>query len=141
MSEEMEKLFWELKQYLVQHSPNWNTLCEIEQYISNLEQENKELKEQLKGTTHCYDEEEHKELSKKLLNKTTINITLKKDRDYWQGIVKEFEKWLNEETERKLTIIENIRGNIEQFKNLDAQMFALDCCAQKLYKLKGLNNV
>lgn len=33
-------------------------LCCIEQ----LSQENKDLKSQLRGTTHCYDEEEHKRL-------------------------------------------------------------------------------
>ena len=37
MSEEMENLFWELKQVLVQHSPKWNTLCDIEQYIQDLQ--------------------------------------------------------------------------------------------------------
>lgn len=37
-----------------------------EEYISILEQDNAELKSQLKGTTHCFDEEEHKRLSEQL---------------------------------------------------------------------------
>ena len=31
-------------------------------YITNLQKENERLKVALKGTTHCYDEEEHKKL-------------------------------------------------------------------------------
>ena len=41
-------------------------------------------------------EQENKELSKKILDNTTVNITLKRDRDYWQNIVNELEKWLKE---------------------------------------------
>ena len=37
MSKEMQDLFFELKQVLVQYSPKWNTLCDIEQYIQNLQ--------------------------------------------------------------------------------------------------------
>ena len=37
MNKEMQDLFCELKQYLVQHSPKWNTLCDIEQYIIDLQ--------------------------------------------------------------------------------------------------------
>ena len=43
MNKEMQDLFRELKQYLVQHSPKWDTLCDIEQYIIDLEQENERL--------------------------------------------------------------------------------------------------
>ena len=45
MNKEMQDLFYELKQVLVQHSPKWNTLCDIEQYIIDLE---KQLKEKQK---------------------------------------------------------------------------------------------
>ena len=48
--------------------------------ILYLEKENKELKETLKGTTHCFDEEEHQrlikeneELKKKLCKKQNVN--------------------------------------------------------------------
>ena len=34
-----EDLFYELKQVLVQHSPKWDTLCDIEQYIIDLEKQ------------------------------------------------------------------------------------------------------
>ena len=82
-------------------------------------------------------QEENKELTRELSRKTTNNITLKKDRDYWQGIIKEFEKWLKEEYERKIRIMQNIRVDIERFKNLDAQTIALDNCCYKLRKLKS----
>ena len=49
-------------------------------YVEQLQQENEELKETLKGTTHCYDVEEHQRLN---------------------NILTEFEKWLDEE-KRKL---------------------------------------
>ena len=41
--------------------------------IFNLLKENQELKSQLKGTTHCFDEEEHREL-KKQLHEASIKI-------------------------------------------------------------------
>ena len=37
--------------------------------------ENQELKLQLKGTTHCFDEEEHEKLKKQLEEKTKIGIS------------------------------------------------------------------
>ena len=37
MNKEMQDLFYELKQVLVQHSPKWDTLCDIEQYIIDLQ--------------------------------------------------------------------------------------------------------
>ena len=78
MSEEMENLFWELKQYLVQHSPKWDTLCDIEQYIIDLEQENKELKKYCCKRNDCGGrlKENHKPTDNEILT--------------------EFEKWLEE---------------------------------------------
>ena len=43
MNKEMQDLFYEMKQYLVQHSPKWDTLCDIEQYIIDLEKSNQYL--------------------------------------------------------------------------------------------------
>ena len=48
MNKEMQDLFYELKQYLVQHSPKWNTLCDIEQYILDLERKLKQSKNFIK---------------------------------------------------------------------------------------------
>lgn len=36
----------------------------IQGYVEMIEEENQELKLQLSGTTHCFDEEEHRELKK-----------------------------------------------------------------------------
>lgn len=46
--------------------------------ISKLQEENKELKSQLRGTTHCYDEEEHNKLKEEITN-------LSKDVDMWNA--------------------------------------------------------
>lgn len=46
--------------------------------ISKLQEENEELKSQLRGTTHCYDEEEHNKLKEEITN-------LSKDIDMWNA--------------------------------------------------------
>ena len=48
MNKDMKNLFCELKQYLVQHSPKWDTLCDIEQYILDLERKLKQSKNFIK---------------------------------------------------------------------------------------------
>lgn len=55
-----------------------------EEYINTLEldnaelkKENQELKSQLKGTTHCFDEEEHRKLKKQLEDVNEMIILLK----------------------------------------------------------------
>lgn len=55
-----------------------------EEYINTLEldnaelkKENQELKSQLKGTTHCFDEEEHRKLKKQLEDANEMIILLK----------------------------------------------------------------
>ena len=61
---------------------------EVVKYILNLQEENAGLKAVLKGTTHCYDEEEHQRLN---------------------NILTEFEKWLEEKINSpKLSLIEII---------------------------------
>ena len=89
-------------------------LNKIMPIIKQLQQENKELKETLKGTTHCFDQEEHqklkqenKELKEKLkkiqFENTYTNIvhnafqTEKKEKRYYENILTEFEKWLEKE--------------------------------------------
>ena len=46
--------------------------------IVKLQEENEELKLQLKGTTHCFDEEEHNKLKEEITN-------LSKDVDMWNA--------------------------------------------------------
>ena len=64
------------------------------------ERENKELKLQLKGTTHCFDEEEHEKLKKQLEE-------LKEEKQEWINLLamfksqqKEFIKYLEDEIKR-----------------------------------------
>lgn len=52
--------------------------------INNLIKENQELKSQLKGTTHCFDEEEHEKLKKQQ---------------------KEFIEWLEDEIQQQETLM------------------------------------
>ena len=48
MNKEMQDLFHELKQYLLQYSMKWHTLCDIEQYILDLERKLKQSKNFIK---------------------------------------------------------------------------------------------
>lgn len=82
--------------------------------IFNLLKENQELKSQLKGTTHCFDEEEHEKLKKQLEKlqeeyiefqekSSDIQFELRDDRDnYYERLQdkyreqKEFIKWLED---------------------------------------------
>ena len=125
MSEEMKKLFWELKQYLVPYSPNWYSLCETEQYILNLEQENKKLKKTLENNTkvnvadHKYASEmEDKYLELKQENKELTRLVANKlvaDYDY-DSILK---KQLNEERLKYIALEESkseIENTINEFE-------------------------
>ena len=56
-----------------------NKLCLDDlEYVKKLQQENAELKSQLRGTTHCFDEEEHLKLKEEITN-------LSKDVDMWNA--------------------------------------------------------
>lgn len=64
--------------------------------VEDLLKENQELKSQLKGTTHCFDEEEHEKLKKQLEE-------LKEEKQEWINLLamfknqqKEFIKWLED---------------------------------------------
>ena len=48
MNKDMKNLFRELKQYLPQYSMKWHTLCDIEQYILDLERKLKQSKNFIK---------------------------------------------------------------------------------------------
>ena len=75
-----------------------DNICTYKETINifNLLQENYELKSQLKGTTHCFDEEEHEKLKKQLEE-------LKEEKQEWINLLamfknqqKEFIKWLED---------------------------------------------
>ena len=75
-----------------------DNICTYKETINifNLLQENYELKLQLKGTTHCFDEEEHEKLKKQLEE-------LKEEKQEWINLLamfknqqKEFIKWLED---------------------------------------------
>ena len=71
----------ELEEYINKIEPNFNSHLEkgtiemsneyynlLEEKMVRLINKNQELKSQLKGTTHCFDEEEHEKLKKQLEN-------------------------------------------------------------------------
>lgn len=75
-----------------------DNICTYKETINifNLLQENYELKSQLRGTTHCFDEEEHEKLKKQLEE-------LKEEKQEWINLLamfknqqKEFIKWLED---------------------------------------------
>ena len=80
--------------------------------------ENQELKSQLKGTTHCFDEEEHKRLSEQLENSIKVNMADHKYASECEDKVvtleahqKEFTKWLEDEIHTIKTTFSQINGN------------------------------
>ena len=85
-------------------------------------------------------QQENKELYKEILDKTTTNITLKKDRDYWQNIVNKSEQWLEEKknnvnkTLKDTELDDDKRGYMLNVKTI------LKECLDKLKVLKGINN-
>ena len=86
----------------------------VNEIVSPILEENQELKSQLKGTTHCFDEEEHEKLKKQLEKlqeeyiefqekASDIQFELRDDRDnYYERLQakyreqKEFIKWLED---------------------------------------------
>ena len=76
-----------------------DNICTYKETINifNLLKENQELKSQLKGTTHCFDEEEHEKLKKQLEE-------LKEEKQEWINLLamfknqqKEFINYLEDE--------------------------------------------
>ena len=91
---------------------------EVVKYILNLQEENVGLKAVLKGTTHCYDEEEHQRL---------------------RNIITEFEKWLEEETEKINDLInpkKGIKPYGEELNILETIRNVYMDCKDKLQELK-----
>lgn len=76
----------------------------LEEKMARLINQNQELKSQLKGTTHCFDEEEHKRLKEQLENSIKVNMADHKYASECEDKVvtleahqKEFIKYLQEE--------------------------------------------
>ena len=79
-----------------------DNICTYKETINifDLLKENQELKSQLKGTTHCFDEEEHEKLKKQLEE-------LKEEKQEWINLLamfknqqKDFIKWLENGIEK-----------------------------------------
>ena len=112
-------------------------LCCIEQ----LSQENKELKSQLKGTTHCYDEEEHKNLKRQLnyLRSGEYYNQLKFERDMLQNVVDNGEvskedKEFIDMTHRNTELLEQQKEFIKYLENESKEIYR-DCgVRQNIYK-------
>lgn len=112
----------------------------IQGYVEMIEEENQELKSQLKGTTHCFDEEEHEKLKKQLeAYETYFNRFFKLNNKIYDGkiILKLLDK---KETQQKefIKFLEN--------ELLDARYYARDIAhfieyvLQKYKKLIGVSD-
>lgn len=79
--------------------------------IDLLEKENQELKSQLKGTTYCFDEEEHEKLKKQLEEYKLITIDYQeleaRNKDL-ENKQQEFIKYLEDEKDRLARECSNI---------------------------------
>ena len=104
-----------------------DNICTYKETINifNLLKENQELKSQLAGTTHCFDEEEHEKLKKQLEE-------LKEEKQEWINLLamfknqqKEFIKWL----EDYLKLFDNMC--------IDEQGY-YDMCEEILQKYKNI---
>lgn len=80
--------------------------------INNLIKENQELKSQLKGTTHCFDEEEHEKLKKQLediIISYTEEHNLRHNSDLKLDVLKtqqkEFIEWLEDKIQQQETLM------------------------------------
>ena len=110
-------------------------LDEVKDTCLGLLKENQELKSQLKGTTHCYDEEEHKKIKeeneklKKLLEeKTKIGIADHKYASKCEDKVivmeakqKKFIKYLEDEIEQNTPNVKWKHYNKDGFNDYDVE--------------------
>lgn len=143
----------ELEEYINKIEPNFNSHLEkgtiemsneyynlLEEKMVRLINKNQELKSQLKGTTHCFDEEEHEKLKKQVetyeiegykqneeLNKMSFDIRKYKIQQ------KEFIKYMNktiEELEYDDVDDEEMKGyliqRIDTFKEILAKYIEIN---------------
>ena len=88
---------------------------------NTLVQENEELKSQLRGTTHCFDEEEHKKLKEEITN-------LSKDVDMWNSKYNdmfdenlELKKQLRDKTEDYRRMKDNFDSKVDVLTKIATQ--------------------
>ena len=109
----------------------------IAKAYEKLEEENKELKEQINIMSEAFDELEHQKQDYTQIN--ILEMKLEKE----NNILTEFEKWLENEAKRKKTLQEqffepkNKQGII--FEKLNSQVAFIDSCLDKLQELKEGN--
>lgn len=138
------------------------TISELDYKNRILEKENQELKSQLKGTTHCFDEEEHKRLSEQLellTSKLDEYDLIVDERNQLKKQLEEAEKCLkdmyhiNIENDKELEkaktqqkeFIKWLENGIEKVKNTEflderiqrAGLIAYNRCLQKYKKIIG----
>ena len=85
-----------------------DNICTYKETINifNLLQENYELKSQLKGTTHCFDEEEHEKLKKKFEEYKRLGFKHLNDKcNKLENQQKEFIEYLEDEIQQQETVI------------------------------------
>ena len=84
-----------------------DNICTYKETINifNLLKENQELKSQLKGTTHCFDEEEHEKLKKQLeeernkVREYSYKLSNYRCEETYENQQKEFIKYMNKTIE------------------------------------------
>lgn len=125
-------------------------LCQAEfDNTMNLIEENQELKSQLAGTTHCFDEEEHRELKKqleayetyfnrffKLNNKTYDGKIILKLLDKKETQQKEFIKYLEDEI-KELQKIKETESDYDILKDVIPQLLVCKDVLQKYREIIG----
>ena len=89
--------------------------------IVKLQEENEELKSQLRGTTHCFDEEEHNRLKEEITN-------LSKDVDMWNAKYndmfdenKRLKEALEDKTEDYKRMKDNFDSKVDVLTEIDTQ--------------------
>lgn len=114
-----------------------------------IQKKNQELKSQLKGTTHCFDEEEHRELKKqleayetyfnrffKLNNKTYDGKIILKLLDKKETQQKEFIKYLEDEI-KELQKIKETELDYDILKDVIPQLLVFKDVLQKYREIIG----
>ena len=82
MKDEIKEILEQYLNSIISYSFQEKDKRYILDYISYLQEENEELKSQLKGTTHCYDKEEHRRLEQCYCNRTDCSARIKDSKKY-----------------------------------------------------------
>lgn len=101
--------------------------------LDDLLKENQELKSQLKGTTHCFDEEEHRELKKQLEDKEDYINKLQASKD-------KLNKWDYEDTMKQKKFIKYLEDMLNNENDIFSVVRVKDVL-QKYKEIIGGNDV